>query len=357
MRVGLGAFAPVLKKKKMKTKSEQSFFLPCPSLFSSFVLCIVCICDCYTAKERWKQRFVHMLLRATPKLLQGTRGESAARLWVTRIAARVPSTGISGSQLQAILEDEFPAFSPASIGAVTLKEAVLQFPDLLHIEEGNSLQSKWYVRPVQRHTLVDGTTLPSPSAKTQTALEKVQQYCSRRAREGRTSYMMLEHVMARTDIDDVAVVDELLRRTPDGLDVQVGVRVKPKRIPRAVVAFVDGDALPAVAVEHMCNDLNVLKDSSTVTIVRQRVSRALSSVDVICPDVIPTFLCIEKYARELRLRRPEVRQDVVYMCSASQFQTYAERVAPLNAFPDADVYVCCPSKLALVQPKKVIPFI
>ncbi|KPI83475.1 hypothetical protein ABL78_7496 [Leptomonas seymouri] len=276
---------------------------------------------------------------------------------MARIAARIPPAGVSGSQLKALLEDEFPAFSPTLIGAMTLKEAVLQHPDLFQIEEGNNLQSKWYVRPTRNHKLSDAAPPLSPSAQTQAALQKIQQFLSLRVRQGRTSYTTLENVMAHTDLDNTAIVDELLLHTNHGLDVQAGVRIKPKRIPRSIVAFVDGDALPAVAVDEMCNEMNVLKDSSTVMIVRQRGSHALSSVDIICPDVIPTYLCIEKHARELRMRKPDVRHDVLYMCSAAQFQTYAEHVAPLNPFPDADVFVCCPSKVALVQPKEIVPFV
>ncbi|KPA75193.1 putative mitochondrial mRNA processing protein [Leptomonas pyrrhocoris] len=298
-----------------------------------------------------------MFIGATRKLFKSTGGESAGYWWMARISARIPTTGVSGSQLQALLEDEFPAFSPMLLGAVTLKEAVQQRPDLFQVEEGNHLLSKWYVRPVHNNSLPGAATLPSHPSKTQAALQKIQQFCSRRARQGRTSYTTLERVMAHADVDDVTILDELLRRTNHDLDVQAGVRIKPKRIPRSIVAFVDGDSLPAVAVNEMCNEMNVLKDSSTVMIVRQSGSHALSKVDLISPDVIPTYLCIEKHARELRLRKPDVRQDVVYMCSAAQFPIYAAHVAPLNPFPDADVFVCCPSKIALVQPKEVIPLV
>jgi hypothetical protein len=276
---------------------------------------------------------------------------------MTRIAARIPAAGISGSQLQAMLEDEFPAFSPVLVGAMTLKEAVQNYPDLLQVEESGHPTSKWYVRSVKSSAFLNGVPLSPSSCKAQAALRKIQQFCVKRASQGRNSYIALENAMAQTELEDVAIVDELLRGTHPGLDVQAGVRVKPKRIPRTIVAFVDGDALPAVAVNEMCNEINVLKDSSSVLIVRQGGSHALTNIDTICPDVIPTYLCIEKHARELRLRRPDVRQDVVYMCSASQFLTYAEHVAPLNPFPDADVYVCCPSKIALVMPKKVVSFI
>lgn len=289
-------------------------------------------------------------------LLQSTGPEVATRGWMQQIAERIPSAGLSGSQLQALLDDQFPAFSPSRVGAMTLKEAVLQCPDLLQVEESNNLRAKWHVRPVKACAGTSAASLLPQSTKTEAALQKIQQLCSKRAKQGRNTYLPLEVAMARAGVEDTAVVDEVLRRSSHGLDVQAGVRVKPKRLPREIVAFVDGDGLPAVAVDEMCNELNVMKDTSTVTIVRQSGSKALSSVDVICPGVIPTYLCIEKRARELRLRRPDVRQDVVYMCSAPQFDTYAEHVAPLNAFPDADVYVCCPSKVALIQPKKVIPF-
>lgn len=290
---------------------------------------------------------------ATRRLLHSVKAEDEVHQWMSRIAARLPAAGVWGSQLQALIEDEFPAFSPSLAGAVTLKEAVLQYPALLHVDEGTKLQSKWFVRPLKA---LSAPAAASASGQPSAAVQKLQQYCGRRLKYGHNGFVPLELAMAKAGVEDVSVVNELLRRPCPGLEVQAGVRVKPRRVPRDVVAFVDGDALPAIAVDEMCNELNVLKDTSAVTVVRQRGSHPLSAVDVVCPDVIPTYLCIEKHAHELRLRRPDVRQDVVYMCSITQFETYAEHVAPLNPFPDADVYVCCPSKIVLVQPKRVIPF-
>ncbi|CAJ1024599.1 hypothetical protein Q4I30_003607 [Leishmania utingensis] len=300
-----------------------------------------------------------MLVRTPRALLEKTGRERAAALnWMRRIAARVPESGLSGSQLQALLEDEFPLFSPSEVGAVTLKEAVLKFPQLLSVEDSNKLQAKWHVRPTPEPEAQEqrASSSPRPAETYALSMMKLQQFCTKRARLHHNTYMPLEYALSKADINDVNIVGEVLRNADVALDVQAGVRIKPKRTPRTVVAFVDGDVLPAVAVNEMCNELNVVKDSSIVTIVRQPGSHALSAVDTVCPNVIPTYLSIEKQAQELRLRRPDVRHDIVYMCAASQFDTYADRVALLNDFPDADVYVCCPSMIALVKPKKVIPF-
>ncbi|CBZ26736.1 conserved hypothetical protein [Leishmania mexicana MHOM/GT/2001/U1103] len=299
-----------------------------------------------------------MLLTASRALLQQAGEMSTALHWMRRISARVPESGLSGSQLQALLDDEFPSFSPSEVGAVTLKEAVLRFPELLSVEDGTQLQAKWHVRPTHARKAQEEcvSSSPKPTETYTLPMLKLQQFCTKRARMHHNTYMPLEYVLSKADIHDVNIVGEVLSNPDAALDVQAGVRIKPKRTPRAVVAFVDGDLLPAVAVDEMCNELKVLKESSIVTIVRQPGSHALSAVDIVCPDVIPTYLSIEKYAHELRLRRPYVRHDVVYMCAASQFNIYAGRVALLNEFPDADVYVCCPSMIALVKPKKVIPF-
>ncbi|KAG5506530.1 hypothetical protein JKF63_06033 [Porcisia hertigi] len=299
-----------------------------------------------------------MSLAASRTLLQQVKETAAALDWMRRIAARVPESGLSGSQLQALLDDELPSFSPSEVGALTLKEAVLKFPHLLTVEAGNQSHVQWHVRPVQSPETQEkrASSSPMPPEKNALSLMRLQQFCAKRARLHHNTYMPLEYVLAKTKIDDVNMVDVVLSNPDAALDVQAGVRIKPKRTPRAVVAFVDGDVLPAVAVNEMCNELNVLKESSIVTIVRQPDSNPLSDVDIVCPAVIPTYLSIERHARELRLRKPDVRHDIVYMCAASQFDIYADRVAFLNSFPDADVYVCCPSMIALVNAKKVIAY-
>ncbi|KAG5480452.1 hypothetical protein LSCM4_06219 [Leishmania orientalis] len=318
---------------------------------------------CQTAGEESKEapkdlRCLVMLLAPSRALLQQAGDTAAALYWMRRIASRVPASGLSGSQLQALLEDEFPSFSPSEVGAVTLKEAVLRFPQLLSVEDCNHLQAKWHVRPAHVPEGQERSASSSPKSAEMYALPmmKLQQFCAKRARLHHNTYMPLEYVLGKVSIHDVNIVEAVLSNPDAALEVQAGVRIKPKRTPRAVVAFVDGDALPAVAVDEMCNELNVVKGSSIVTIVRQSCSHALSAVDIVCPSVIPTYLSIEKHAHELRLRRPNVRHDIVYMCAASQFNTYAGHVALLNDFPDADVYVCCPSMITLVKPKKVIPF-
>ncbi|GET88225.1 hypothetical protein, conserved [Leishmania tarentolae] len=299
-----------------------------------------------------------MLLTASRVLLQQAGEMSACLYWMRRIAARVPESGLSGSQLQALLDDEFPSFSPSEVGAVTLKEAVLKFPELFTAEDEGQLQTKWHVWPTHAHKAQEqrASSSPKPIETYTLPMMKLQQFCTKRARTHQNTYMPLEYALSKAGINDVDIVGEVLHNQSTALDVQAGVRIKPKRTPRAIIAFVDGDALPAAAVDEMCNELNVLKESSVVTIVRQPGSHALSAVDMVCPHVIPTYLSIEKQAHELRLRRPNVRHDIVYMCAASQFNIYASRVALLNDFPDADVYVCCPSMIALVKPKKVIPF-
>lgn len=290
-----------------------------------------------------------MLMRASRLLRQGA---PAGQDWMLRIAARVPATGLSSSQVQALLQDEFPAFVPADVGAATLREAIEAYPQLLRVEELDGNSAKWRVQPA---SAASPSSAAAPEAHA-AVLSAVQQYCARRAHSQRYAFLPLEKVLADLSITDPDVVEAVVRNSSGALEVQVGLRVMPNRTPRAVVAFVDGDLLPAAAVNSMCEALGILKESSLITIVRQAGSRPLSDVDHVCPDVLPTYLSIERHAHELRLRRPAVRRDIVYMCSASQFDSYAHHVAPLNEFPDADVYVCCPSKIAVVQPKRVIPF-
>ncbi|KAK7197214.1 hypothetical protein NESM_000667100 [Novymonas esmeraldas] len=282
----------------------------------------------------------------------------ADHAWMRRIAARVPPAGLSGSQLQRLVEDELPDFAPAHVGAATLKEAVLQCPQLLCVEGGDEVQATWHVRPVQGQGAA-GRLASSPATPEEAralSIMKLQQFCAKRARQHRNTYLPLEFALAKLGISDLSVVDAVLDGSATGLDVDVGVRVKPLRTPRAIVAFVDGDILPAMAVDQMCSELNAVKELSVVTIVRQPGTHALSAVDIVCPAVVPTYLSIERHAHELRLRKPDVRHDVVYMCASSQFRVYAATVAPLNDFPDADVYVCCPTMITLVKAKTVVPF-
>nr|CAB95732.1 hypothetical protein (26 kDa) [Leishmania infantum] len=180
-----------------------------------------------------------MLLTASRALPQQAGKMPTALHWMRRIAARVPKSGLSGSQLQALLDDEFPSFSPSAVGAVTLKEAVLTFPELLSVEDGSQLHAKWHVRP----TPVDKTQeqrASSSSKPTETytlSMMKLQQFCTKRARMHHNTYMPLEYVLSKADINDVDIVGEVLHNPDAALDVLAGVRIKPKRTPRAVVAL------------------------------------------------------------------------------------------------------------------------
>lgn len=293
-----------------------------------------------------------LLSKWNRRLLQRVIEQDAATQVMCRIAARLPAGGISGSQLQALLEDEFPSFSPSHVGADTVKAAISKYPLLFRVEESENSLGKWCAH---RRGQDDGGSSSTASSADE-AYQAVQQYCTRLARQSNRSYMPLEYVLAQTGVMDVGVVEKVLRNTNNSLDVKAGLRLKAKRVPREAIVFVDGNELPPEAVNEMCNEMCLIKASSSITIVRRASVAPLSTVDVIAPDAIPTYLCIEKKVRELRLRKPDVRKDIVFMCSAFQFDTYADHVAPMNSFPDADIYICCPSKVELRVPKEVVGF-
>lgn len=167
-------------------------------------------------------------------------------------------------------------------------------------------------------------------------------------------FIPLQSVLPRCELDRAEVVEYLLAHEGE-IDVKVGMSIKPKRLSRAATLFVDGDELSAKAIDEICTELNLIKDECNVTIARQPYSVPLSEGDLVAPSGVPSYLLIEKKARELLIRSPSILRDIIYICSAKQMDTYRQ-VAVLNSFQDADTYLCCPSKMEVAQKRKVIPF-
>lgn len=210
-----------------------------------------------------------------------------------------------------------------------------------------------------RSTHTAGTTTAAAEPSLDEDYDRIVRYCADKAAampHRRAPFLPLEEVMLNAGVSDVDVVDHIMSRKATDLELRVALRVRPKRVPRAAIVLVDGDDLPAAAVNDMCEELRLIKEQCSVFIFRHPENAPLSPVDTLTPEGVSTSLSIEKKAREIRLRCPVVLRDVVYMCSARQFRTYATHVARVNAFPDADVYVCCPSKVELVEPKTLVPY-
>lgn len=277
------------------------------------------------------------LVRATPALLACAAG---TRLALEAVAQRLPPAGMTASQLQALLEDEHPTLRLPSI-----YQALSAHPDLFALEPGT--KGKWLVRPAR------------PAGGTLEELRAVERYCARvggrRGNGGPAPFIPLEEALIGSGVDSPAVVERVVAGESSLLEVRVGLSLRARRAPRAAHVFVDGDELPAVAVDDMCTQLALIKEECSVCIIRRPGSAPLSAVDTVSSDLVPTYMCIEKKARELRHRSPVVLRDVIYLCSGRQFAKYAEHVASVNQFPDADVYVCCPSRVEVVQKKTVVP--
>ncbi|CCW64503.1 unnamed protein product [Phytomonas sp. EM1] len=293
------------------------------------------------------------LIQATALRRIANRIGETEQHWMQTIAQRIPSSGMTLPQLQALLEDEMPSFSPSILGANTLKEALQSMPDLLTIDR-DSDGKEVVKRCVPGSYSKSSTTMDLSNFFD---LQKVYKYCeSVHRKNSQNPFIRLDDVLLRTGVKNVNIVDHILDPSQKRLKVKMSLKIKPKRPPRAAIVFVDGDELPAVAVDGMCSALNLIKPECTMHIIRRQASLPLSNVDEISPDEVPTFLTIEKKAHELRLRNPGVLKDIIYMCSAKQYEKYAQHVARLNEFPDADVYVCCPSRIEIVQRKRFIPF-
>ncbi|RNE97178.1 uncharacterized protein Tco025E_09519 [Trypanosoma conorhini] len=265
-----------------------------------------------------------------------------------RVAAKIPASGVSGSQLQAILEDEAPHFQPSVVGALSLKDAVRSFPHIFLLESEPA--GKWTVRSV-------ASALPGASACGKGGPHGIVDFCRRRALMGHQgAYTPLRLAMQKTGITEKDLLKQLVMNEEVArvLQVKLSVRLRPKRAPTNAFCFVDGDEIGPAAVEAMGKGLT-LSDKSTRVVARHPASPKHSSADIIVPEEMPTYAVLELKARELLLRQAVILQDVIYMCSSNQFTVYAEKVARLNAFPDADVYVCCPSRVKLVAEKQHVP--
>ncbi|CCW66361.1 unnamed protein product [Phytomonas sp. Hart1] len=261
--------------------------------------------------------------------------------------------------LSELQRDEMQSFPPPMIGADHIKEGMQSIPDLFT----NARDSDGGELRTQGLSDSSSSSFPNDDAKkdmrmsTFFDLQKVLKYClSMGKKKTHHPFLRLEDVLLHTEVQNVDLVDQMVDSSQNRLEVRLNLNIKPKRTPRAAVVFVDGDELSAVAVDDMCTTLNLIKSACTMYIIRHSESIPLSSVDHISPNKVPTFLTIEKKAHELRLRNPGILQDIIYMCSGRQYTKYEEHVARLNEFPDADVYVCCPSRIEIVQPKRIIPF-
>ncbi|RNF08816.1 hypothetical protein TraAM80_02558 [Trypanosoma rangeli] len=273
---------------------------------------------------------------------------SQVELMLLKVAAKIPSTGVSGSQLQAILEDEVPYFQPSVVGALSLKDAIQSYPHIFLVESEPA--GKWTVKPV---------TGAPPGASTcgKDGPHGIVDFCRRRALMGHQgAYVPLRLAMQKTGITEKNLLKQLVMNEEVArvLQVKLSVRLRPKRAPTNVFCFVDGDEIGPTVVEAMGRELT-LSGKSTHVVARHPTSPKHSGGDIIVPDEMPTYAVLELKARELILRQTVVLQDVIYMCSSNQFTVYAEHVAKLNAFPDADVYVCCPSRVKLVAEKQHVP--
>ncbi|KEG13580.1 hypothetical protein DQ04_00921140 [Trypanosoma grayi] len=264
-----------------------------------------------------------------------------------KVAAKIPPSGVSGSQLQAILEDEAPYFQPSAMGALSLKDAIQAYPNVFIVDTDST--GKWMVRAA-------GSARPSVPVTSRGPL-RIVDFCRRRALLGQqSSYTPLRVAMQKTDLTDKGLLRELVtdEEASKALEVRLSVSVKPKRSPANAFCFIDGSEIGTKAVDAMWKGL-CLSDQSTRIVARHPASPKHSSTDIVAPEEMPTYAVLELKAKELTMRHSVILQDIIYMCSSRQFVMYSEHVAKLNAFPDSDVYVCCPSRVELVAEKQYVP--
>lgn len=263
-----------------------------------------------------------------------------------RIAKLVPVEGMSGPQFRALVEDECPQFAERVLQAGTLQSLLRAHADILTVDTGGT---DWTVRPTAKPTTMIAAASPAD-------YQRVLRHCASHFQH-RSQFQPLEEVCLLCGASDARVLESILADERRLLDVKLQVTLRPKRSPRSALVFVDGDHLSSVAVDELCTALHLIKEDCTMHILRRPTNVPVSSHDVVTAGSIPTAMCIEKKAREVRYRTPVILKDIVYMCSARKFDLYAHHVAPSNPFPDSDVYVCCPSKIQLVCEKKVIELI
>lgn len=323
------------------------------------------------------------------------------------VAHRVPANGCTSCQMQAILAESIPNFAPSMVGALTTRQVIDKFPSLFHIEDKPN--GKWIVKPVIKTEYAYGavssnsglsssplSSSPDHANASLCALDAITRYCrslaQERLREGqKLQEVALEDVMRATSSGAYTprVVRYVMEHaTRVGLDVKACLRIKPKRMWRSAVIFVDGDGLDRPILDALCCQLSIrpngatplttqakksdankssdigsedasrnMETSTSVHVVRRACSPAIGNDDCITSEAVPTYLGVERKAHELRLRKPDIRIDIVYMCSDEKFDLYSKHVALSNAFPDADVYVCTPLRISLVQPKTIIQFV
>ncbi|CBH09011.1 hypothetical protein, conserved [Trypanosoma brucei gambiense DAL972] len=279
----------------------------------------------------------------------GAREQSQMETMLLKLATKIPPTGVSGAQFRAILEDEAPHFQPSAVGALSLKEAVQRYPRLFDVETDTT--GKWFVRPAGVGK--DGRA----SVGKNSAPISIINFCSERALMGnQADYVPLHVAMREESVASEGVLRDLVdsEELSKQLQIRFSVRLRPKRPVTNAFCFVDGDEIGLEAVDAIWKEMN-LSDKSTRLVARQPTSRKHNSSDIVAPADMPTYAVVERKARELSLTQSVVLQDVVYMCSLRQFSLYADHIAKLNAFPDADVYVCCPSKVKLVAQKQFVP--
>lgn len=301
------------------TYSVSFFFCPQPEIITRFMWRSACLRALHNITELERQ--------------------------LSHLARLIPSNGMTSAQLQAVIDDELPTVEPHKYGANSLRELLEAFPGLFTVTQTDP-GGRWSAQ----------STVGDPDSK-QKALYAVTQAClaQRRRSDNPHGFVPLETLMQKAGVQNTDVVDDIVAGAT-ALESRVSVRLRPRRTPRRAVVFVDGDELSAEAVNDMCDELRLIKSESSLRIFRRQRSAPLSEADGITPDTVPTCVVIEKYARQTALRDPHIRQDIIYMCSARLFATYAEGIAPQNEFPDADVYVCAPSRIALLKPKKLLPY-
>nr|CCC89376.1 conserved hypothetical protein [Trypanosoma congolense IL3000] len=273
---------------------------------------------------------------------------SQVELMLRKVAAKLPSTSVTGSQFRAIVEDEAPYFQPSAVGALSLKEVLQRHPHLFLVD--TDATGKWTVRSAAAES--DGGTTRGVSNSL-----RIVDACRRKVLAGhRNEFTSLRVLMREENITSKGVLRDLMKSDDlnKHLQIRFSVKVRPKRAVVNAHCFVDGDEIGIQAVDAMWKEMN-LSAESTRLVARQSSSHKHSSADIIAPGDMPTYAVLERRVRELALSQPVILRDIIYMCSLKQFSVYADHVAKLNPFPDADVYVCCPSKVRLVAGKRHVP--
>jgi len=273
------------------------------------------------------------------------------------VASRLPANGCTSAQILSLLQREFPQFSPSTVGVVTMKEALEKYPQLFCV--ANEDDGRWTVRRAN-----DERSPLNSRCKSERYLKLVD-YCSAvsKSTKKEKEFLPLEDCLrrsgCRTKDRMAAVVDEILshsRQLPRDLDLRVSLAIRVRRPQRSAIVFVDGDELSASVVDGMCSELQLIKSECSVTVVRRSSSEPLTPHDVCSPEGTPTSLKVESLAQQLTMQVGTILKDVVFLCAPRKYQVYATHIAPAVSFPDADVYVCCPTKVELISAKRIIPF-